>query len=197
MKVSLGGKMSESVRIIKKYQNRKLYDTQNSCYVTLDGLAKMIRDGQDIIVIDNNTKADVTGLILTQVLYEQEKTNQSILPVSLLKTIVKSSSNSLFEFLQKYIFGSIDSQIRNRTEIETYINRLTEKGDLSAQEGSALQYQLKVALETHRSKLDQKIDERLEKFLSKRNNTNSTSIEFTKTPDYPAANRNPQIDTAQ
>lgn len=185
-----------SIRIIKKYQNRKLYDTQDSCYVTLDGLAKMIREGQDIVVIDNNSKADVTGLILTQVLYEQEKNNQSVLPVSLLKTIVKSSSNSLFEFLQKYIFGAIDSQIRNHTEVEVYINRLVEKGDLSAQEGSALQFQLKQAIEMNRSKLDQRIEERLERYLRRTTGTTSTG-EFPKTSDYPTANRTQRIDTAQ
>lgn len=183
--------MTDSVRIIKKYQNRKLYDTQDSCYVTLDGLAKMIREGQDIIVIDNNTKADVTGLILTQVLYEQEKTNQSVLPVSLLKGIVKSSSNNLFEFVQRYIFGAIDAQLRIQSELETYIQRLVQKGDITQQEGDALKIQLKQTMEANKSKLDQRIDERIDAVIERR----SENSEFNNETDYSIANRGTQIET--
>src|SRR5436853_1324194 len=114
--------MAESVRIIKKYQNRKLYDTQDSCYVTLDGIAKMIREGQEIVVIDNNSKADVTGLILTQVLYEQEKTHQSVLPVSILKNIIKSGSNNLYEFMRKYILGVLETQSQSSEELKFHLD---------------------------------------------------------------------------
>lgn len=179
--------MAESIRIIKKYQNRKLYDTQDSCYVTLDGIAKMIREGEDILVIDNNTKADVTALILTQVLYEQEKTNQSVLPVSILKNIVKSGSNNLFEFIQKYILGAIDAQLKTQEDLRTYIERLVQKGDLSRPEADTLLLQLKTVSETTRSSLDQRIEERLEKYLSKR------PTEFNS--EYSNANRTPTVET--
>lgn len=181
--------MAETIRIIKKYQNRKLYDTQDSCYVTLDGIAKMIRDGEDILVIDNNTKADVTALILTQVLYEQEKTNQGVLPVEILKTIVKSSSNNLFEFLQRYVSGAIDAQMKAHEDIQNYLNRLVQKGDLTAQEGETLLQELKAAAEANQGSLDQKIEERLEKFLAKK--AGITSPEFSTTAER--ANRVPTL----
>jgi polyhydroxyalkanoate synthesis repressor PhaR len=183
--------MAESIRIVKKYQNRKLYDTQDSCYVTLDGIAKMIREGEDILVIDNNTKADVTALILTQVLYEQEKTNQSVLPVSVLKNIVKSGSNNLFEFIQKYILGAFDAQIKTHDDIRGYIDRLVQKGDLTRAEGDTLLQQLKTVSETTRSALDQKIEERLDNYLNKKG---GTAANFNSNYSI-TANREPTLDT--
>jgi polyhydroxyalkanoate synthesis repressor PhaR len=179
--------MAESIRIIKKYQNRKLYDTQDSCYVTLDGIAKMIREGEDILVIDNNSKADVTALILTQVLYEQEKTNQSVLPVEVLKNIVKSASNNLYEFIQKYVLGSIDAQLKAHDEVKNYINRLVQKGDLTAAEGESLLQQLRQTSDSTQTAMDQKIDERLDKIFSRK----AAPVDFSTTTEN--ANRAPTL----
>lgn len=165
--------MSEQIRIIKKYQNRKLYDTQDSCYVTLDGIAKMIREGEEITVIDNNSKDDVTALILTQVLYEQEKTNQSVLPVSILKNIIRSGSNNLFEFMQRYILGALDAQYKAQQDLKLHINRLVRAGHLSPDEGTALSTQVEALLTQSKEFIDQKIDERVEKALSSTTETSS------------------------
>jgi polyhydroxyalkanoate synthesis repressor PhaR len=167
--------MSESVRIVKKYQNRKLYDTQDSCYVTLDGIAKMIRRGEEIVVIDNNSKNDVTALILTQVLYEQEKTNQSVLPVPILKNIIKSGSNNLFEFMQKYVLGALDAQVKAQKDMSKHIERLVKAGDLTSNEGETLINQLNEALEAHKDQLDQKIEARI---VEKFNQTPELQTEF-------------------
>lgn len=156
-----GIKMAEKIRIIKKYQNRKLYDTQDSCYVTLDGIARMIREGEEIVVIDNNSKEEVTALILTQVLYEQEKTRQSVLPVSILKNIVKSGTNNLFEFMQRYILGAFDAHLRVQKDLQIHVQRLIEKGELSAEEGEALQRQIEAAEAQNQSLIDAKIETRL------------------------------------
>lgn len=156
-----GIKMAERIRIIKKYQNRKLYDTQDSCYVTLDGIAKMIREGEEIVVIDNNSKDEVTALILTQVLYEQEKTRQSVLPVSILKHIIKSGTNNLFEFMQRYILGAFDAHLRVQKDLQIHVQRLIEKGELSAEEGEALHRQIEAAESQNRSMIDSKIAARL------------------------------------
>src|SRR6476661_1196425 len=83
----LGGSMKEA-KIIKRYQNRKLYDTHESSYVTLDEIAKMIRNGEEIRVIDNKTKNDITAATLTQLLYESERKAKTQPSVNLLKTII-------------------------------------------------------------------------------------------------------------
>lgn len=170
--------MAEAVRVIKKYQNRKLYDTQDSCYVTLDGIAKMIREGEEIVVIDNNSKEDVTALILTQVLYEQEKTNQSVLPVTILKNIIKSGSNNLFEFMQRYILGAFDANMRTEEDLRTHVERLVKSGDLSSQEGATLSAQIKTLSEAHQSEIDKKINERVELYLSKTSGSSQLTSEF-------------------
>ena len=69
----MGAKPTMRTKIIKRYQNRKLYDTQQSCYVTLDDIAKMIRSSEDVMVIDNKTKNDITAATLTQIIFEAEK----------------------------------------------------------------------------------------------------------------------------
>lgn len=167
--------MAENIRIIKKYQNRKLYDTQDSCYVTLDGIAKMIREGEEIVVVDNNSKEDVTALILTQVLYEQEKNHQSVLPVSILKHIVRSGSNNLFEFMQKYIFGAFDAHLRVQDELRLHVEKLQKKGELNESEAQNLFGQIQKLTESYRTKLDSKIEERVESFLKDSNRANRPS----------------------
>ncbi|MDB5036509.1 MAG: uncharacterized protein JWQ35_37 [Bacteriovoracaceae bacterium] len=151
----------------------------------------MIREGEDILVIDNNSKADVTALILTQVLYEQEKTNQSVLPVFVLKNIVKSGSNNLFEFIQKYILGAMDAQLKTQEELKSYIDRLVQKGDLAKPEADILLQQIRTVSDATRSNLDQRIEERLEKYLSKRAGTPTDLISEYSTN----ANRAPTVDT--
>jgi len=80
--------MSEP-RVIKRYANRKLYDTQRSRYVTLDQIADMIRGGQDVKIVDNNTKEDLTSITLAQIIFEQEKRSPK-LPIEGLRQIIRS-----------------------------------------------------------------------------------------------------------
>jgi polyhydroxyalkanoate synthesis repressor PhaR len=89
--------------IYKKYANRRIYDTNSSCYVTLDALAEKIRSGQEIKVIDAKTKADVTAFILTQIVLEQAKRNNALLPTPVLHMIIRYGDNLLMEFFESYL----------------------------------------------------------------------------------------------
>lgn len=91
--------MKES-KIIKRYQNRKLYDTHESSYVTLDEIAKMIKAGEDLRVIDNKTKNDITAATLTQLLFEVERKSKAQPPVDLLKEIIRHGDGSFSGFIQ-------------------------------------------------------------------------------------------------
>jgi polyhydroxyalkanoate synthesis repressor PhaR len=86
--------MSEP-RIIKRYTNRKLYDTRDSRYVTLSQIASMVRAGEEMKVIDNATKEDLTSLTLAQIIYEQEKQQAEVLPLSALRELVRRSEARL------------------------------------------------------------------------------------------------------
>lgn len=84
-------------RIIKRYANRKLYDTQRSRYVTLEQIADMIRQGEDVKIVDNNSKEDLTSVTLAQIIFEEEKKRKSFLPLSAMRGIIQSGGESLQE----------------------------------------------------------------------------------------------------
>ncbi len=88
-------------RVIKRYANRKLYDTRESRYVTLDQIADMIRQGEDVKVVDNNTKEDLTSVTLAQIIFEEEKKKHSFLPLGALRKIIQSGGESLHEFMNQ------------------------------------------------------------------------------------------------
>ena len=93
----------KETKIIKRYQNRKLYDTHESSYVTLDEIAKMIRNGEDLRVIDNKTKNDITASTLTQLLYESEKKAKHQPSVDMLKEIIRHGDGSYSGFIQNKV----------------------------------------------------------------------------------------------
>jgi polyhydroxyalkanoate synthesis repressor PhaR len=84
-------------RVIKRYANRKLYDTQRSRYVTLEQIADMIRAGQDVRIVDNNSKEDLTSITLAQIIFEQEKKQPAFLPLGAMRNIIQSGGASLQE----------------------------------------------------------------------------------------------------
>lgn len=94
-------KPSTRVKIIKRYQNRKLYDTQQSCYVTLDDIAKMIRANEEVMVIDNKTKNDITAATLTQIIFEAEKKASQYAPLFTLREIIQNGNGSISNYLAK------------------------------------------------------------------------------------------------
>ena len=88
-------------KIVKRYQNRKLYDTQQSCYVTLDDIAKMVRSNEHIVVIDNKSKNDITAATLTQIIFEAEKRSAQYAPLKTLREIIQHKNSSISAFLAK------------------------------------------------------------------------------------------------
>jgi polyhydroxyalkanoate synthesis repressor PhaR len=95
-------------RVIKRYANRKLYDTQRSRYVTLDQIADMIRSGDDVKIVDNNSKEDLTTVTLAQIIFEEEKKQKSFLPLGAMRNIIQSGGERIEELVsqaQKRVSG--------------------------------------------------------------------------------------------
>lgn len=88
------------VRIIKRYQNRKLYDTHQSCYVTLEEIAQIIREGHEIQVIDNKTKNDITYITQIQLLFDQERKSTRAGDVELLKRVIRSTEGTFTGYIR-------------------------------------------------------------------------------------------------
>lgn len=118
--------MAEPV-VLKKYANRRLYDTEQSAYVTLDQVAEMIKAGKTIRVMDETTKEDVTGFILTQIMLEESKKN-AMWPVSLLHLIIRNRDNVLSEFFGKYLEQTIDVYINSKKTFDDYFRQWLELG---------------------------------------------------------------------
>ena len=91
----------EGPKIIKKYGNRKLYDTQQSSYVVLKDIEKMIRNKEDIQIIDNETQVDITVPTLTQIIFSSEKKSKVSPPINVLKSIIREGDGSFSSFLVK------------------------------------------------------------------------------------------------
>lgn len=91
----------KDVRIIKRYQNRKLYDTHQSCYVTLEEIAQIIREGNEIQVIDNKSKNDITYSTQIQLLFDQEKKSLKGGDTELLKRVIRSEEGTFTGYLKK------------------------------------------------------------------------------------------------
>jgi len=96
-----GADATKFVKTIKRYQNRKLYDTHQSCYVTLDEIAEMIMRGEEVMVIDNRTKKDITSSTLTQIIFEKQKRSKTIIPVNTLRDIIQVGGGTFSGFLTK------------------------------------------------------------------------------------------------
>ncbi len=90
----------KDVRIIKRYQNRKLYDTFQSCYVTLEEIAQIIREGHEIQVIDNKSKNDITYMTQIQLLFDQERKSLKPGNTELLKRVIRSEEGTLTGYIQ-------------------------------------------------------------------------------------------------
>jgi polyhydroxyalkanoate synthesis repressor PhaR len=89
-------------KIIKRYSNRKLYDTERSKYVTLDEIARMIKAGEEVTIIDNETKEDLTSVTLTQIIFEEEK-RESRMPLAMLRNLIQTGGDALQEFFDRSV----------------------------------------------------------------------------------------------
>lgn len=103
--------------LIKRYGNRRLYNTETSGYVNYQDLVKLIRDGHDVQVIDSRTKADVTKAVLMQVILEEEKT-QSVLPVSFLFQLIRSRESAVQDFFKNYLSSSFEAYLKTKEEFD-------------------------------------------------------------------------------
>lgn len=104
--------------IIKKYANRRLYNTQSSSYITLEHLSKMTREGVDYKVLDAKTGADITHQILTQIIMEEEAQGEQILPVNFLRQLISMYGNSMQSLLPHYLEASMDNFRANQAKLQ-------------------------------------------------------------------------------
>jgi polyhydroxyalkanoate synthesis repressor PhaR len=103
--------------VIKKYANRRLYNTQTSSYVTLDHLCEMVKSGVEFEVRDARTGEDITRQVLAQIIFEEENKGQHLLPIQFLRQLIRFYGDSLQAFLPSYLEMSIESFARHQAEM--------------------------------------------------------------------------------
>ena len=103
---------------IKKYANRRLYDTESSAYITLDRLAEMVREGREFEVVDAKTGEDITRQVLTQIIVDEEARGSTMLPVKFLKQLIGLYGNSMQGMVPQYLEAAMDAFQRNQTAFQ-------------------------------------------------------------------------------
>ena len=112
--------------IIKRYGNRRLYNTETSSYVNYQDLIKLIRDGNDIQVIDSRTKADVTKSVLMQVILEEEKNQKNLLPLPFLFQLIRAREEAAQDFFKNYLTSSFEAYLKTKEEFDRRFRGMLE-----------------------------------------------------------------------
>ncbi len=106
---------------IKKYANRRLYNTATSSYVTLDHLCQMVKDGKEFVVHDAKTGEEITRQVLTQIIVEEEGKGQNLLPVSFLRQLISFYGDNLQALIPSYLDTAMSSFARNQEQMRKYL----------------------------------------------------------------------------
>ncbi|RAK57843.1 polyhydroxyalkanoate synthesis repressor PhaR [Phenylobacterium deserti] len=125
-----GGAPGERV-VIKKYANRRLYNTASSSYVTLEHLAEMVKQGVDFVVYDAKTNEDITRTVLTQIIFEEESQGQSLLPIQFLRQLISFYGNSMQAFLPSYLELSLATFAQQQERMRNQFSNLGQSAGMA------------------------------------------------------------------
>jgi len=112
---------ADGIVIIKKYANRRLYNTDTSSYITLEHLAAMVREGREFKVLDAKTEDDITHNVLTQIIMEEEQRGQAMLPVNFLRQLISMYGDSMQSVVPGYLEASMEAFRRNQEQFRTAV----------------------------------------------------------------------------
>jgi polyhydroxyalkanoate synthesis repressor PhaR len=160
---------------IKRYPNRKLYNTQEKQYVTLDGIAELIKQGEEVQITDHLTGEDLTAVTLTQIIFEQEKKEGGFLPRSVLTGLIQSGGQTLTG-LRRTLASPLELFQHVNAEIEKRIQALISSGELDQEEGEALRVKL-ISVGPQKRDVPLPSDQELEQILTRRGVPSQADLE--------------------
>ncbi|MCA8921720.1 MAG: phasin family protein [Planctomycetes bacterium] len=164
-------------RTIKRYSNRKLYDTEDKRYITLEQIAQLVRDGQDIKVVENQTGEDLTTVTLSQILLEQEKRKEGSLPKAFFMNLIQRSSDSVVGFMRKNVLHYFDNAFLSEEKLSEDLQQMVDAGELPQEEASELREVLKTRSASFKQRLDDLVERRVQEILSKLNIPTAAELE--------------------
>lgn len=147
--------------LVKRYSNRKLYNTRESRYITLNELADLVKGGTEIRVVDNDSGEDFTSVTLSQILLENERKKRDALPRLVLTELIQKG-DKLFDTVRRSISSGIEMLSDVDTGLERNVRRLVSRGELSSEEGEGLLRRLTDWVKENREDLEGQIDKRLQ-----------------------------------
>ena len=117
---------SQEPVVIKKYANRRLYDTGTSAYITLEDLCMRVKDGKDFVVVDAKSGQDLTRQVLTQIILEQEIKGFELLPTGFLRNVIRFYDDKMKGVLQHYLEGSMKTFITNQEQVKSMFGKAVD-----------------------------------------------------------------------
>jgi polyhydroxyalkanoate synthesis repressor PhaR len=153
-------------RVIKRYSNRKLYDTKDSRYVTLLQIAEMVRAGEEVQIIDNNTKDDLTEITLAQIIYEEQKAHSRNVPLQTLKELIHQRTEKVLGELRESPLGRlIPGSVKPGSEPPKAAGEEGEAPATADAKGPSLVEQAKHTLEDWQHQIDERVKTVLPSFM--------------------------------
>jgi polyhydroxyalkanoate synthesis repressor PhaR len=163
--------------LIKRYPNRKLYDTTAKRYVTLEGIADLVRRGEEVQVVDYETGDDLTALTLAQIIFEEARQKSGLLSRALLAGLIRTGGDTL-HYLRRTFYTSLGAMRLFQEEIERRLDALEERGELSPEEARRLREELLASpAEPHKDAASGLLDRKLDGLLQRLNVPTRADVE--------------------
>jgi len=157
-KIDMEDKEISKNRVIKRYTNRKLYDTEESRYVTLEEIAGMVKAGEEVQIVDNRTGKDLTEVTLAQILFEEQKKQTTRMPLGMLKEIIRTSGSSITDFIQRRLTQPVQSF---KEEAERQVDKIVRRSESTVEEKARQVRDLFTSTQKALDDIQKKLDERI------------------------------------
>ena len=172
------------MHLIKKYANRKLYDTTDKRYLTMDRLAELIKSGEEVSIVDNETGDDLTSSIVSQLLAREDSDTDKAVPSRVLMQMLRKGRGTLFGYGKKYVSLWQSALTLSKDEIEKLVNSLVHEKEISESEGKNLKNEILGYANNLKSWIIDSIDQRVSEGLKVMNLSSKDQVnELTKRVD--------------
>lgn len=162
---------------IKKYANRKMYDTTDKKYISMDKLAKLIKSGKEVSIIDNRTGEDLTTSIVSQLIARDRNSQDKVVSSKVLMDLLRKGGDTLSDYAKKYVSLWQGALTMAEDEVDKLVNLLVKDKELSKSEGRNLKNEIVGYTETLKTWMQENIDRRLNEVLSAMNMASKDQVE--------------------
>ncbi|MBI4577431.1 MAG: phasin family protein [Planctomycetes bacterium] len=165
------------MHLIKRYSNRKLYDTSTRSYLTIRDLGELVNQGEEVRVVDNDSGKDLTALTLSRVLLEKQRRTGPLLPRSALANLIARSRDSMFDFLRRQMPAWVGSAFVALEDVERNVRSMVEDRQITRAEGRRLMGLLGERIRRNRVELERWVDDRVRTALSRLDIPTASDVE--------------------